>query len=61
MLMLDFSTNDEHYQVYDCDTKTSQVLDIINLSGPDCSARIMYELEAYENYLWGWSLTSGAS
>ena len=49
MLMLDFSTNDEHYQVYDCDTKTSQVVDIIYLSGPNCGVRIIYELETYES------------
>ena len=58
--MLYFSTNSEHYQVYDYNvemhedwTITSQVLDSIYPSGPDCGVRIMYELEEYEKYLGG--------
>ena len=54
------SANGKHYQMYDCNvemhedwTKTLRVVDIIYPSGPARGARIMYELETYENYLVG--------
>ena len=55
-----FSTNGEAYQVFDCNVETYgdwmqtlQYVDIIYPSGPARGARIMYELETYENYLVG--------
>ena len=56
------TTNGEHYQVHTCNVErhkewthahTSQVEDIIYHSGPDCSVRIVYELDTYKNYLRG--------
>ena len=58
------SANSEHYQMYDCNvemhedwTKTLRVVDIIYHCWPHCDVMIMCELEPYENYLGGWSLS----
>ena len=49
--MMYFSTNDEAYQVFDCNVETYgdwmqtlQYVDIIYPSGPEGELRIMYEL-----------------
>ena len=50
------TTNGKHYQVHNCNvqkheewTQASRVEDIIYHSGPDCSVRIVYELDIYKN------------
>ena len=46
---------DYNVKIHDDWTKILRVVDIFP-SVPDCGVRIMYELEAYESYIWGVSI-----